>query len=159
MTKGRKIVGIWPTEEGVANDLPMAVETLVQADRLEMPNPLAQDDHSVADDALWLTLDDPQPTRSRGVWIAPTLGVLAAIGWAVFVAWTQSAGFISLPLMSQWPMITVMICAPIALILLANLLIERASGRSVNRHLDAMTLMREEHHYQSVALYRQMSIA
>lgn len=145
MTKGRKIVGIWPTEEGVANDLPMAVETLVQADRLEMPNPPAQDDHSVADDALWLTLDDPQPTRSRGVWIAPTLGVLAAIGWAVFVAWTQSAGFISLPLMSQWPMIAVMICDPIALILLANLLIERASGRSVNRHLDAMTRMREEH--------------
>lgn len=145
MTKERKIVGIWPTEEGAANDLPIVLETLAQADRLEMPPPPAHDDHSVADDALWLTLDEPQPTRSRGGWVAPILGVLTAAGWAIFVTWTQSAGFVSLPQMHQWPMVAVMICAPIMLILLTNLLIERTSGRSVNRHLDAMTRMREEH--------------
>ncbi|MEQ1689600.1 MAG: hypothetical protein ABL874_13590, partial [Sphingopyxis sp.] len=73
------------------------------------------------------------------------MGVLAATGWATFVAWTQSSGFISPPQMHQWPMVAVMVCAPIALILTVNLMIERASGRSVNHHLDAMTRMREEH--------------
>lgn len=153
MTKGRKIVGIWPTDNIVATDIAATVDAAVPSfagafAAPDQPLPTISDAPETAtEDGLWLDLDEPLPVRPRFGWVMPTLLTLASLGWATFTLWSQSAGFTALPAMAAWPTIAVMVCVPIALIMIGALLMERASGRSVSRHLDALSKMREEHHH------------
>ncbi|MEQ1687263.1 MAG: hypothetical protein ABL874_01680 [Sphingopyxis sp.] len=154
MTKGRKIVGIWPAADIVVTDVaattaaeaPLHQQADTAADP-DLPLPIAQDGPDDSPDSLWLNLDEPLPARPRFGWVMPVLLTLASLGWAAFALWSQSAGFTTLPAMAAWPTIAVMICAPVALIMLGALLMERTSGRSVARHLDTLSKMREEHHH------------
>ncbi|MEQ1510239.1 MAG: hypothetical protein ABL909_07565 [Sphingopyxis sp.] len=162
MTKGRKIVGIWPTEdiEITVKDIPVTEQPLEETTQSPREHAApsapeitvepeteagAESDPELGNDTLWLTLDDPAPERPHRGWITPTLLTIAGLLWAGFVCWSQSAGFAELVPMTQWPSIAAMISTPIALILIAVLLFERATGRSVNRHLSAMAQMRTEH--------------
>ncbi|MEQ1724303.1 MAG: hypothetical protein ABL882_00035 [Sphingopyxis sp.] len=153
MTKGRKIVGIWPTDTIVATDIAATVDAAVPSfagafAAPDQPLPTISDAPETAtEDGLWLDLDEPLPVRPRFGWVMPTLLTLASLGWAAFTLWSQSAGFTARPAMAAWPTIAVMVCVPIALIMIGALLMERASGRSVSRHLDALSKMREEHHH------------
>lgn len=153
MTKGRKIVGIWPADDfAVSNGDRSADAQPVMELQAESTPAANAPDPSVDNDALWLTLDDPAPHPVRGSRWLMSLGLVASVAWIIFVGWTQSAAFTNLPHLGQWPMIAVMGCAPLVLLLLTSLLFERVSGRSVHRHLDAMTRMREEHHHLSERL-------
>ncbi len=153
MTKGRKIVGIWPAEDIVGSGNPgadnlgdstgIAVEHPDEPAKTAVSDNMA--DHNTGeDDTYWLTLGEPPAYRhSRLPWVGIFLS-MAALGWAAFVGWSQSSGFTILPQPPAWPGIAVMACAPIAMLLLAALLLDRHSQSATNRHLRTLALLREE---------------
>lgn len=150
MTGERKIVGIWPaadlaptvgaTFSRVPERLPDDGE-LDGADGLHVPNP---DIAGPAPEAMWIGFDD-EPAASDGgfPWVASLISLVAVV-WVGSVLWIASAGF-SVPLaISVVPDIAVAIAAPIAVMLLFWLLIERGSERSVRRHLRLLDRLRTE---------------
>lgn len=100
------------------------------------------------DAAPWLPDVTQHSDGDRGLgWpaLVPALVIAAvALSWTGFVGWSQSAGYARLPAIEQWPQIAVMVAAPIAVLLLFALLVERGSARSIRRHLRILARIREE---------------
>lgn len=150
MTGERKIVGIWPaadlaptvgaTFSRVPEPLHEQAE-LSAEDGLHVPNPEIAGPEP---EAMWIGFDD-EPAASDGgfPWMAVLVGLIA-VTWVVAVLWIASAGFSDPLPVATLPEIAASIAAPIAVLLLAWLLVERGSERSIRRHLRLLDRLRTE---------------
>ncbi|QJQ33114.1 hypothetical protein GV829_12235 [Sphingomonas lacunae] len=172
MTGERKIVGIWPAAHGTPSigatfsrasrqeqqdqsDGQLEAETQ-QTSQKEFSD--GQDgDAAGADPALgnvqiagpeadgfWVGFDEEPAANTGGFpWSAAALGLLALL-WTAVVLWTATQGFVTAPVMDAVPGLVSAVTAPVAVLLLAWMIIERGSERSVRRHLHLLEQLRVE---------------
>lgn len=150
MTGESKIVGIWPA----AN-----VSTSVGATFSRVPHEGDDDSQAVEQEApamgnpaiagpeaepVWIGFDEEAVVNDRGwPWAGIAVGILA-IGWAAAVLWIASAGFTRSIALEAIPGLAAAITAPVALLMLCWMLVERGSERSVRRHLQLLDRLRTE---------------
>lgn len=153
MTGERKIVGIWP----VANAAPTVGATFsrvpkepseAESNGMDEAPSLAHGsnpDISGPDaEPMWIGFDDgPAPSGGRFPWGLALVGLLACL-WTGSVLWISTAGFSNGIAMEAVPSLAAAIAAPIALLLLGWMLVERGSEASVLRHLHLLDRLRTE---------------
>ena len=143
MAGERKIVGLWPVRGEQTRESASALAMQVR-DRPDPPPETSADEATPERAALW---DDSgivaAPDRRAVPWAALVLGMVG-IAWTGAYAFTVSEGFERVP---AWNAIVPSIgalCAPLALLLLGWIAIDRGSERSMQRHLRLLGAMRAE---------------
>ena len=97
-------------------------------------------------DPLWVGFDEEPVVQDSGLpWAGLLVGVLALL-WTVAILWAASGEFASWPALDAVPGLATAIAAPIAVMLLIWMLIERGSERSVRRHMRLLEQLRVEQH-------------
>lgn len=155
MVKQRKIVGLWPEQSADGPEGQDAPLELTEASILAEPESAAGVSSTpperdgvdlrgwVADAEAWSDAPAALPPSRHVPWIGIILSMLAVV-WLFAVAWALSGRGMVLPDAAtavQWTAVAAM---PLALLLLIWLAIERGSARSVARHVQLLTQMREE---------------
>lgn len=159
MARERKIVGIWPNGDGTmappvadgpgidARDAGGdAVPITVVADDPPAPTPL-ETPVATSDGRLWDdngALSEPA-LRPSFPWVATILALLG-IAWLVWFAASVTANFSSPPAMASLPTTVATAAIPLVGLMLAWLLFDRGSVRSMQRHLRLLASLREEQH-------------
>lgn len=151
MTGERKIVGIWPA----ADVAPTVGATFSRVSpEQEDARAVTGDDPAIPPhnpdiagpeaDPLWVGFEE-EPSAAGTAWpLAALIVSLVAALWTGAVLWVSSGGFTTWPSIEAMPGLATSIAAPIAVLLLAWMLIERGSERSVSRHLQLLERLRVE---------------
>jgi hypothetical protein len=156
MSGGRKIVGIWPanadgpiaTPSSVlaqAADAPEALLPVEEPAAFSPPSPLEERQDDILDlPTEWqdTCAETDLPLSSRN-WVV-IAGWTASIVWLCVLAWFETRGFSTIPVIDRLPAILATAAAPLALIMLAVFLAERGSERSIQRHIGLLNSLRRE---------------
>ncbi len=144
MAGERKIVGIWPNAPEadpiephtlVSDHASAEPELVLGADAVEPPLLLGNAD--------WLDVDAAMEAPTGKPWLPVVLG---AIGLAIVAlsASIATANFTVLPALDRLPLLLAVTAAPLIVLLLIAMLVERGSNRSARRHLHLLAAMRHE---------------
>lgn len=103
---------------------------------------------------IWLEEAEPTVQPTRFGWLAPTLAVLAAVGWTGFFGWAHSAAMLSRPAPDLWATWIVQWSVPLVLIGIVWLIAMRSSRAEAHRFAAAAAMMSEE----SAALEERLKV-
>lgn len=114
----------------------------------------------IADDEEW----EPEnsPARPRGMWIVPTLAILAILGWTGLYFWVNQAAMLTGGTPSMWVDWVSNWSMPVLLVIGVWLLAMRNSRREANRFTDAARALSEESSQletRLVVVNRELSLA
>lgn len=154
MARERKIVGIWPNGDGVTASVSHASGNEVgDAGSDAVPITVIADAPSpeltatTSDTRLW---DESgalaeETMRPGFPWIAATL-TLVGTAWLFWFVASVTANFSIQPPVATLPTAVATAVVPLIALMLAWLLFDRGSERSIQRHLRLLATMREEQH-------------